>query len=229
MESINYIDGCMTVHVNIIIATPGHSMMSGYVKSLFGLIGKLNEKGLTWAWSSEYSSHVADAREMTLNGDNKNIITEQRPFKGELTYDKILWIDSDITFTPDDAMKLIESDKDIISGAYLLGSGEVTVYKKLLEQGYSYDEVKQMNEPIKIEGCGFGFLAVKSGVFESLTRPWFQSAIITSDDGFTFPLMGEDLSWCKRVADAGYEIWFDPTVRVTHNKMMKITWEGIQP
>ena len=219
----------MTVHVNVIIATPGHSMMSVYVKSLLALTGKLNEKGISWAWSSEYSSHVADAREMTLNGDNRNSITEQRPFKGEITYDKILWIDSDITFTPDDAMKLIESDKDIISGAYLLGSGEVTAYKKLLEQGYIYDEVKEMTEPIQIKGCGFGFLAVKSGVFESLTRPWFQSAMITSDDGFTFPLMGEDLSWCKRVTDAGYEIWFDPTVRLTHNKMMKLTWEGIQP
>lgn len=219
----------MTIHVNVIIATPGHSMMSVYVKSLFALIGKLNEEGLTWAWSSEYSSHVADAREMTLNGDNRNIITEQRPFKGEITYDKILWIDSDITFTPDYAMKLIKSDKDIISGAYLLGSGEVTAYKKLLGEGYSYEEVKNMTEPIQIAGCGFGFLAVKSGVFESLTRPWFQAAIITSDDGFTFPLMGEDLSWCKRVTDAGYEIWFDPTVRVTHNKMMKLTWEGIQP
>ena len=219
----------MTIHVNVVIATPGHSMMSTYVKSLLALTGRLSEEKITWAWSSEYSSHVADAREMTLNGDNQNQINEQRPFKGKVTYDKILWIDSDITFTPEDALKLIKSDKDIISGAYLLGSGEVTAYKKLLQGGYSYDEVKSMTEPIKIAGCGFGFLAVKSGVFESLTRPWFQSAMITSDDGFTFPLMGEDLSWCKRVTDAGYEIWFDPSIKVIHNKMMKLTWEGIQP
>jgi hypothetical protein len=217
------------VHVNVIIATPGHSMMKDYVRSLLALINTLNQKNITWAWSSEYSSHVGDAREMTLNGSNHNEINEQRPFKGTVTYDKILWIDSDITFTPEDAMKLIESDKDVISGAYLLGNGEVTIYKKLLQSGYSYDEIKSMTEPIKIAGCGFGFLAVKSGVFESLTRPWFQSTLITADDGFTFPLMGEDLSWCKRVADAGYEIWFDPSVKVTHNKMMKLTWEGIKP
>jgi len=216
-------------HVNVIIATPGHSMMSSYVKSLLQLMDKLNQKGITYAWSSEYSSHVADAREMTLNGDNQNDIHEQRPFKGIITYDKILWIDSDIAFSPDDAIKLIESDKEIISGAYLLASGEVTAYKKLLAPGYTYDEVKDMTEPVRIEGCGFGFLAVKSGIFESMTRPWFQATMGTTDDGFTFPIMGEDISWCKRAIDAGHEIWFDPSVKVTHHKMMKLTWEGPKP
>ena len=166
---------------------------------------------------------------MTLNGDSQNSISETRPFKGEVEYKKILWIDSDISFTPEDALRLIESDKDIITGAYLLGSGEVTIYKKLLDRGCSYEEIKEMTEPIKIGGCGFGFIAVKSGVFESLTRPWFQSAIVKSKDGFEFPMMGEDLSWCKRVTDLGYDIWFDPAVKVTHNKMMKLTWEGIRP
>ena len=216
-------------HVNIIIATPGHSMMSSYVRSLLSLTDRLNQEKITWAWSSEYSSHVADAREMTLNGNNQNEISEQRPFKGTITYDKILWIDSDITFTPEDALTLIKSDKDITTGAYLLGSGEVTVYPKLLSPGYVYEEVKSMSEPVKVAGCGFGFLAVKSGVFESMTRPWFQSVMITNDDGFSFPMMGEDLSWCKRATDLGYDIWFDPTVKVTHNKMMKLTWEGIKP
>jgi GT2 family glycosyltransferase len=62
-----------------------------------------------------------------------------------------------------------------------------------------------------------------------MTRPWFQSVIVTNDNGFSFPMMGEDLSWCKRAIDLGYDIWFDPTVKVTHNKMMKLTWEGIKP
>ena len=216
-------------HVNVVIATPGHSMMASYVQSLLALTDRLNREKITWAWSSQYSSMVSDAREMTLNGDNQNDIHEQRPFKGQITYDKILWIDSDITFTPDDAIKLIKSDKDIVSGAYLLATGEVTAYPKLLGLGYTYDAVKKMTELTQIAGCGFGFIAVKSGVFESLTRPWFQAAWIKTDDGIEFPMMGEDLSWCKRVTDNGYEIWFDPTVKVTHHKMMKLTWEGPQP
>jgi hypothetical protein len=216
-------------HINVIIATPGHSMMTSYVKSLLALTDRLNKEKISWAWSSEYSSMVSDAREMTLNGDNHNDVNEQRPFKGQITYDKILWIDSDIAFTPDDAMALINSDKDIVSGAYLLASGEVTAYPKLLGRAYTFQEVKEMTELVKIAGCGFGFVAVKSGVFESLTRPWFQAAMVKTDDGFEFPMMGEDLSWCKRVTDNGYDIWFDPTIRVTHHKMMKLTWEGPMP
>jgi hypothetical protein len=215
--------------VNVIICTPGHSLMASYVKSLLKLIDVFNQKNITWAWSCEYSSHVADAREMTLNGDNHNSFTEQRPFKGQVEYDKLLWIDSDIAFEPEDAMKLIESDKDITTGAYLLSNGEAPIYGKLLMPGFHYEEIKKMTEPIQVEGCGFGFVAVKSGVFESMTRPWFQSTMFTSDDGYTFPMMGEDLAWCKRAIDYGYKIWFDPTVRVLHHKMMKLTWEGPQP
>jgi hypothetical protein len=215
--------------VNVIVATPGYSVMSSYVKSLLSLSAAFAEKQISWMWFSEYSSHVADAREMTINGDNINSLDQKKPFKGKIEYDKILWIDSDIQFTPQDAIKLLDSDKDIISGAYLLPFGEVTAYPKLLKPGYTYEEVLRMTEPVKIAGCGFGFLAVKSGVFESLSRPWFQSAIVEQEDGFRFPMMGEDLSWCKRVTDLGYEIWLDPTVRVTHHKTMKLTWEGIKP
>lgn len=215
--------------VDVVIATPGHSMMVPYVKSLLALADALAREGMTWAWSSEYCSHVADARETTLSGTRNNDIHENRPFMGELDYDTILWIDSDIAFTPEDAMKLIKSDKEIVSGAYLLATGEVTAYEKMLKPGYTYNEVLEMNELREIEGCGFGFLAVKKGVFESLTRPWFQAASGTTDDGVTFPIMGEDLSWCTRVREAGFKIWFDPTVRVTHHKMMKLTWEGILP
>lgn len=219
-------------HVNLIIATPGHSVMSTYVRSLLATTQMLSSKGITWAWSSEYSSHVADAREMTLNGDNQNDPAEQRPFKGNVTYDKILWIDSDIAFTPEDVLKLYESDYDVVSGAYLLANGEAVVYKELFGPGYTYDEVLKMEEPVEVFGAGFGFIMVKQGIFEKLTRPWFQSTMATSVAGdgteFTFPIMGEDLSWCKRVGDLGFKIWFDPTVRLTHHKTMKLTWEGIK-
>jgi len=216
-------------HINVIILTPGHSMMKQYVESLLALTDRLNKENITWAWSAQYASHVADAREVTLNGGLGNSFTEQRPFRGEVTYDKLLWIDSDIAFTPEDAMKLLNSDKDIISGAYLLANGEAVVYPEILYPGIPYEELKKLTEPMKVAGIGFGFVAIKQGIFEKLSRPWFQSAMFTTKDGITFPLMGEDLSWCKRVTDLGYEIWLDPSVRLTHHKTMRLTWEGILP
>lgn len=209
-------------------------MMAIYVRSLLATTQMLNEKQITWAFSTEYSSMVSDAREMTLNGDSRNEIKNTKPFKGNITYDKILWIDSDIAWSPEDVLKLYESDKDIVSGAYLLASGEVTAYKKLLGPGYTFEEVLKMKDLEKVDGTGFGFLCVKQGVFESLSRPWFQSSWITMEDEetkeeFSFPIMGEDLSWCKRAREAGFEIWLDPTVKVIHHKTVKLTWEGMKP
>ena len=219
-------------HVNVMICTPGHSMTADYVKSLLATAAMLNEKKITWGFSNGYSSHVADAREVTASGTMANSLTESRPFQGNCTYDKLMWIDSDIVWAPADVLALYESDKDIISGGYILSHGDVAAYPVEGKSGFTMDEVKRFDEPLKIAGCGFGFVAVKSGVFESLSRPWFQSAMTEAKvDGklIQYAIMGEDLSWCKRVQDNGYEIWFDPKVKVTHQKTVKLTWEGIMP
>jgi GT2 family glycosyltransferase len=144
---------------------------------------------------------------------------------------KILWIDSDIIWKPEDVIKLYKSDKDIIAGAYYLHTGEVAAYPKFLGPGYTIEEVKSMDEVVEIDGTGFGFLCVKSGVFESLSRPWFQQSAVNvnfenQDKPTRLPIMGEDMSWCHRVKQAGFKIWFDPKVKVTHHKMIKLTWEG---
>jgi hypothetical protein len=91
-----------------------------------------------------------------------------------------------------------------------------------------------MEEPIKVHSVGFGFLCIKQGIFEKMSRPWFGSPQVAytepkTNKEYSFPLMGEDMSWCHRVGEMGIDIWLDPKVRVTHHKMMKLTWNGIQP
>lgn len=219
-------------HVNLIIATPGNMLMASYVKSLLSLAQALAQRNISWAFTNNYSSHVADAREVTLSGNMSNEIGNSHPLRGEVTYDKILWIDSDIAFDPQDAIRLYDSDKDIVSGAYLFAEGYTASYPELGKSGLTFDEVINLKDVTEIEGCGFGFLCVKQGIFEQLSRPWFQQVMGTLElDGKTieFPIMGEDLSWCKRVRDLGYKIYLDPSVKVTHHKTMKLTWEGIQP
>lgn len=220
-------------HVNLIICTPGHSVTKAYLKSLLATVAVLSDRGITWAFSIEYSSHVGDSREITLSGTLQNNLEQNKPFQGQLTYDKLFWIDSDIAWTPEDFLKLYESDKDIISGAYLLATGEVVAYKEILRKPYLFEEIKQETNLMKIQACGFGFLCVKSGVFETLSRPWFQAAMgtWTSAEGktYTFPIMGEDISWCQRVLNEGFEIWLDPTAKVTHQKSIMLTWEGMMP
>lgn len=219
-------------HINLIIATPGASLGNYYVKSLFKTAAALAEKNISWAWINDASSNVFDARETTIIGNRNNDITQTKPLNGEITYDKIIWIDSDISWEPEDVVKLYESDKDIITGAYLLASGEVTIYPEVLKRGLSWEEFKEKKELFEVDGAGFGFVCIKNGVFESMSRPWFQSVPVTveaDNKTYKFNILGEDLAWFLRAKELGYSVWVNPDVKVTHHKTMKLTWEGPQP
>jgi hypothetical protein len=221
-------------HINLIIATPGHSVQAGYLKSLLATISKLAEEKITWGYTSEFSSHVAVAREMTLNGPGQMDLGVREPFAGQFTYDKILWIDSDITFTPEDVLRAYKSDFDIVSGAYLLANGEAMVFTEKMGAPMKYQEVLECKEPVKLMGAGMGFMAVKSGVFESMSRPWFQTAIVKHDFNngngeVEIQISGEDLSFCQRAIENGFELWLDPEIKLIHSKTMRLTWDGPMP
>jgi len=220
------------MHADIVILTPGHSLLNSYVDSLLQTAQVFAAKGIKWTWVNDYASHVGDAREITLAGTRDNVISNTIPFGGQMTYDKLMWIDSDIAWKPEDVLRLYESDKDIISGAYLFANGTVAAYPEKLGKPHTFEEVLEMKEPTKVSGVGFGFVAIKPGIFELMSRPWFQQVEATHTlDGmeYTFPVIGEDLSWCYRAQDLGFDIWLDPEVKVTHHKNMKLTWEGIRP
>lgn len=219
----------MKPKVNLMILTPGHSLMGEYVNSLLATTKMLDKEGITWGWSNQFASHVADAREMTLSGTKNNNIFNSIPFEDSIEYDKLLWIDSDIAWKPEDVLRLYHSDKDIISGAYLLANMQVMWQKKILGNFYTYKELLDMEDVVEIGSTGFGFVCVKQGVFESLSRPWFQSAPATMNlngSDYTFNIIGEDISWCSRVKDIGFKIYGDPQVKVTHHKMTTLGWEG---
>jgi hypothetical protein len=216
-------------HIDVVIATPGSNFTSAYLKSLLPTLEKISREKISWAFVNEQSSHVADAREKTISGSAVNDASQQIPFNDSITYNKIIWIDSDISWEVEDFMKLYESDKDIIAGAYLQPDGAVPAYKDVMGPPMSYEEVLKLDEPVEVSAVGFGFVAIKSGIFESMTRPWFQSAEVSevkNEKEYKYNILGEDLSWCYRAKELNNKIWFDPSIRVTHHKTMKLTWEG---
>ena len=217
-------------HFNVLIATPGHSMLQAYVRSLAKLIYVLDQNNISWNFLTEYSSLVADAREKTIGGLGYQDPTDSRPGHGLYTYDRILWIDSDIEWEPEDVFQLFSNDVDVVSGCYMLTNGEVTAYPKVLRGGMTKEQIMAKKKPFTVRGVGFGFLAVKQGVFEKIKRPWFSQIDVevqneeTGEIEYKFQLMGEDLSWCEKVHRMGIDIWVDPLVRVNHHKQVKIEW-----
>jgi hypothetical protein len=211
-------------HFNVVFATPGNSFTPGYLRSLLLSTNALNQEGLSWNWLNQGGSLVAMARESTIGGYDTNNIEMTQPCSGDFTYDMIMWIDSDISWMPVDLFALYNSDKDIISGCYLMEDRHIPIYRQPRGGMMPEQMLDDYKKPFKVAGAGFGFIAVKSGVFENMPRPWFGPVAVPSIDEKTgektedFILVGEDLSWCTKAINSGFDIWVDPNVRVVHQK-----------
>jgi hypothetical protein len=220
-------------HFNVVIATPGNSFTPGYMRSILRTTAALTQEGLTWNFLNQGGSLVAMARESTIGGYDTNNINMTEPCSGDFTYDKIMWIDSDITWDPADFFKLYKSDKDIISGNYLMEDRHIPIYNQPRGGMMPEEMLLAKKEPFKVAGAGFGFICVKQGVFEKMPRPWFGPVPVPSFDEETgekredFILVGEDLAWCTKAINSGFDIWVDPLVRVTHQKTFQLYWRDV--
>jgi len=212
----------MTTRSDVLIATPGHSAKMEYVKSLVETCAELDSLGLTYRFISRYSSFVPTARELTaLDSPAHNYSSSE--VAGGVEYGKLFWIDSDIEWKPEDFMRLYNSDLDIVSGLYVLDTaGTVAVnYPNSEGMPTRVNKVEFLlhDEPVEVGGVGFGFVCVKSGVFEKMERPWFLiNRVRWSLEDEIRVNVGEDYSWCANASRSGFKIFVDPMVKVQHHK-----------
>lgn len=212
-------------HFNILICTPGRMMEAEYVKSLVATLGYLDKNNISYLYLNEYSSQVNAAREATAMGSRFLDAWATKPIKGEATYDKMIWIDSDISWSVEDFIKLYESKFDIVSGVYFNEEGVPLFTFEENDIYFDHTKLNHKEYPFEVFGVGFGFVAIKSGIFEVIPRPWFETEFqkITNEDGREmFIPWGEDFSWCIKAQNAGYKIYLDPSIRVAHHKKIRI-------
>lgn len=140
----------------------------------------------------------------------------------KLDYHYLLWIDSDILFTFDDFLKLLNKNVDFISGLYRLSDGKRFAAVK----EFNYDYYKEngnfefltendlKEELVEITGyCGLGFALMKKEVIDALTYPWFEQIKLPNNE-----LATEDLSFCQKIKKAGFKILLDSSCRIGHLK-----------
>ena len=210
-------------HYNVVIATPGFSMDAEYVKALMATCERLVDEGISFTFLSEYSSFVPHAREATAMGGRELRYDKKQIAGGRFTYDKIFWIDSDIVWTPEDFLKLYLADLEVVSGLYLLDD-EKSVPVQVVDGFVRLEKanVKFLEKTFQAGAVGFGFVCIKSGVFESMPRPWFKLARLNRGDERPELMVGEDFSWCYSAIENGFKIWVDATVQVTHRKIRNL-------
>lgn len=139
-------------------------------------------------------------------------------------YSHLLFLDADMTWPTDVLTKMLRHhDQGIVSGFYCLKGGDyapVALREGLQPEGSQmtqyvhdrgYRETGTALRPQQVVGMGCTLVPVD--VFEAIgPRPWF--AYETNDDGW--PLVSEDVPFCRKAAAAGFPIWLDPTVKCGH-------------
>ena len=205
--------------MKIIFCIPGRNFSNNFLVSWTKLLKYCNENGIQAELSNGYTSIVHLARYTCLGinpqSDCKKCLN---PFGQEIEYDYIMWIDSDIIFKPSDFFKLLEHDKDMVSGLYLRQPAGGTMdsipieYACLSKSDKSLWTNEVNGEMIEVFGNGMGWMLVKKGVFEKTPFPWFGPII----EGLDFN--GEDVAFQMRAKDAGFPSYVDTNIIVGHEK-----------
>jgi hypothetical protein len=211
--------------MRVIFCLPGRQFSNNYFNSWNATVSALNERGISYAYSMIYDPVVYYTRNRILGGQNTGG-KSQKPWQSQISYDKMIWIDSDIVWKPEDVLKLLGSDKSVIAGTYLMGDGknfpivEHLDFTLLATTGtfrfMDQVDINTRTSPFKVSYTGFGFVCVTAGVFESMEYPWFQPRWVSGENFHDF--CAEDVGFCWSAQELGHEIWVDPAVRVSHEK-----------
>ena len=130
-------------------------------------------------------------------------------------YDYVLFLDSDMVFTPDLLRKLLKADKDIVSGLAFMRKPPflpcIYTQLRLGEAGEKQEErLTDFNAGlVPVEGCGLACCLIKTDVFRVLKK---------RNNSLFWPVFGygEDLTFCFKARKEKFEIWADTRVRVGH-------------
>lgn len=163
---------------------------------------------------------------MNANGliyDSRNLISLAAIDQG---YDRVMWFDSDMMFTPK-TMKILHEDMDeipeaeMVTGVYFKRRGpHAPVLLSQLEEPETDERgipVGKMNEMLiypkdsvfPVAGCGMGCCMTSVKLLKEVLDRF--------GPPFTpLPWAGEDLAFCYRVNQLGHTIWCDSRVACGH-------------
>ena len=225
----------------IIFALPGDNFSSKFLISWTSTISKVMDmRKYDILISPATGSFVSFVRMKTLGldtlrGDN------QKPFDNQ-DFDVWITIDSDIIFTPEQVIDLIDSTEHhpVVAGMYRMSDLVNYAFVKDWDINYFKENgTFKFSTPEEIEVwkketsfkyypvayTGMGFMAVKKEVFDKMKYPYFDSElhIIETDDGKTIrDISSEDVAFSKNIIKAGYQIMINTDIRVGHLKSLVI-------
>ena len=194
----------------ILIAVPCHEMMHSEFNRCLMELERPAE------WEIGYAQIVG-----TLVYTARTLIANKAV---EMGFDKVLWLDSDMTFKPDTLIRLAndmdENDLDMVCGIYftrkppVLPSIHKHLHWQIKEDGWVDTDCRCFtdypeNDLFEIACCGFGCVMTSGRLLKAMNEKYGSPF---------YPLMGmgEDTTFCWRATQNGYKIFCDSRIKVGH-------------
>ena len=215
--------------VKVVFCMPGRQYSREFLLAWSDLLMQASSRGHQVMISQQYSSVVHFARAKCMGGDVLKG-PDQKPFQGNVEYDVMMWIDSDIVFKPDDFFARRESPHDVTAGMYMLEDLQhFATVREWNEDFFLKNGTFKFMRPEDIVGAsqyvpvaytGMGWMMIRKGVVETIKYPWFHSELQIV--GPLIDMNAEDVSFCRALQAAGHTIHVDTKIRVGHQKLMLI-------
>lgn len=141
--------------------------------------------------------------------------------------DWVLWLDSDMVFNPDLMERLFQTaqkeNADFVTGVYYrrVEPYTPTLFETLeLGDAPTWSNVDDVpDHPFKVAGCGFGAVLMNTQVIFDVCGKFGANPFTPMQE------MGEDLAFCWRARQCGYDIVADPTISLGHMGHTLVTKE----
>ena len=169
-----------------------------FMHSLTKLLMKLKDDGVDFQLDIESGTLVYFARDRIA----KKAINEE--------FTHVLWLDSDMVFRETILDDLLFCGKQFVTGIYhARRKGYASVIFKEIDLNHIERFEEYPREPFRIAGCGFGCVLVSVETLKAVCMKHTTCFTPLQD-------LGEDIAFCKRARDLGFELWCDPTVVCGH-------------
>ena len=211
--------------LTVVACIPGREFSGRFFDAWNEFVARCHAIGVNLVISRRYDAVVYYARNKVVGGDVRRG-PKQAPWGGELDYDFMLWIDSDVIFRFEDFQALLKHNVDMVAGLYLMAdNARFAAVEKMNEDTFKQNGEFEFLTPAKtakhhglipVDYCGFGFVLVRRGVFEKVEYPWFRPIYIEMGECSDFT--AEDVGFCMLAKKAGIQMMIDPNVVVGHEK-----------
>lgn len=185
--------------MNLLIAIPAlDQMQTGFVRCLIELVQKLQSDKVRFTVDICSGTLVHAARDkLACKAINEG-------------FTHVLWLDSDMVFSPELLEDLQFSGKKFVSG---IAHSRRPPYVGCLFKDLEINRLNRFEtypqDTFRVAGCGFACVLIDVEILRAV--------MIHYKTCFCpLPMYGEDLAFCKRATELGFEIWAEPGVRLGH-------------